>query len=350
MPERSITGQPVPPGHDALQPWIGACLAADFELPGGDFPFDAAASEGVLPWLAYRLYETGALTGLPPALLAELRNALRRWSMMHLDCENELRRLLRSAAERGLRFLAFKGHSVARTLYPNPACRPTSDFDLLIDPEQLEQAQDWLRSMGYAPLQHFVGKVWLGAQSWTFRVDGRSRFHVDLHWDYTNRMYFRHRLSFAEIWSASREVPCGDALLRVPCRVDDLVLACVHLAAFDPGFHIRLNWLLDIYLLMAALDEADLRLLIARAQMAHALEACLAYGEMAAALGDAEGVNPVLEALRVVARPGRMRGYQRTLHWRAWDLACYWVRLPLGDKLRFFGDLVRWAKVRSYTN
>jgi hypothetical protein len=70
-------------------------------------------------------------------------------------------------------------------------------------------------------------------------LDGNAHFHVDLHWDYSNRMYFRNRLGFAEIWAKSREVACGGAMLRVPCPVDDLVLACVHLAAFDPGVHVR---------------------------------------------------------------------------------------------------------------
>jgi hypothetical protein len=40
---------------------------------------------------------------------------------------------------------------------------------------------------GMLPWLAFVGTLWLGAQSWKRVIDGKARFHVDLHWDYTNR-------------------------------------------------------------------------------------------------------------------------------------------------------------------
>jgi hypothetical protein len=329
-----------------LQSWIKACISNKSRPADQDFPQTLFESEGLLPWLAYRLHESGALESLPTVQQEDLRLSLRRWSLMHLDCESELEKVILSAETPGIRFLAFKGHSVSRTLYPNPACRPTSDFDLLIDPGQVKEARAWLADMSYSPLQNYVGTVWLGAQSWSSSEDSGGRFHVDLHWDYSNRMYFRHRLGFEDIWDGSLKVPCGDSMLRVPCRVDDLILACVHLAAFDPGLHIRLIWLLDIYLLMAALSEPDLSDLLERAQAARAVEACLVFGERAAELGETEKVRPVLEALAAVASEQRMKFYDWTLRSRAFDLGAYWLRLPLKEKAVFFGDLIRWVKIR----
>ena len=60
----------------------------------------------------------------------------------------------------------------------------------------------------------------------------------------------------------------------------------------------------------------------------------------------AEALAPVLLALRGAASPRRWRGYQRTLRWRGWDLACYWARLPIRQKAGFFGNMVRWLRVR----
>ena len=333
--------------QDYLLAWLKCHLEKGaFSTPDA-FPVQIAETEGLLPWLTFRLHESSTLDSLPGDQQKELRHSLRRWSLMHLDSESELERLILSAEQSGIRFMAFKGHSVSRTLYPNPACRPTSDFDLLIDPTQVAAAQAWLTGMSYSPLQDYVGTVWLGAQSWSSSDEGNARFHVDLHWDYTNRMYFRHRLDFEEIWVASREVPCGDSMLHVPCQVDDLILACVHLAAFDPGLHIRLIWLLDIYLLMAGLSESDLPVLLERADRAHAIEACLVFGERAAELGDTELVRPVLEALAAASSERRMKFYDRTLRFRAFDLGAYWLRLPLKEKAAFFGDLLRWIKVRN---
>ncbi len=331
---------------DLLQAWVAACLADEFQLPAGAFPLEAAVAEGLRPWLAYHLHESGALDTLPTNQQEELRNALRRWNLMHLDCELELERLAVSARAAGLRLLAFKGHSVSRKLYPHPACRPTSDFDLLIDPSQIALAQDWLTAQDYRPFRPYTGTIWQGAQPWNHFIDGKLRFQVDLHWSYTNRMYFRNRLDFDAIWARSQAVSCGKTELQVPCKVDDLVLACVHLAAFAPGVKVKLIWLLDIYLLMAALDEAELAFLLERAGKAHAIEACLVFGEMAAGLGPEGSIESVLDALKGVANDRRARAYDRTLRWRALDLGAYWVRLPLREKSRFFGDLFRWVRVR----
>jgi hypothetical protein len=254
-----------------------------------------------------------------------------------------LERLAEIAQAMDVRFMPFKGHSVARTLYPHPACRPTSDFDVLIDAGQVSLGQAWLLEAGYVPYDPFSGTLWLGAQSWTREVDGKTRFHVDLHWDYTNRMYFRHRMGFGEIWESSQVVACGEAVLRVPDKVHNLIIACVHLAAFSEEVPIYLIWLLDIYLLMRDFNEGDVAVLLDRAQRARAVEACLVFGELAAGLGDADEVEGVLEALRGMASQRRMRGYDRTLKWRAWDLACYWRRLKGLDKVLFFGDMGRWV-------
>jgi hypothetical protein len=334
------------PPQDALHAWVAACLAEPLRLPDVGLPMQAAADQGVLPWLGWRLQESGLLAELPAGQQEELRDALRRWGLMHLDCDAELERLAATASERGLRFIAFKGHSVARTLYPHPACRPTSDFDLLLDPAQIAAARDWIAAMGYTPLQAFVGNLWLGAQSWASDDAGNARFHADLHWDYSNRMYFRNRVPFESLWARSRAVPCGAAALRLPCPVDDLVLACVHLAAHDPGRPVLLRWLLDIRLLLGALGADDIRLLLRHAGRARAVEACLAFGEAAAALDHAAQLEPVLGALRGAASQRRRRAYRRTMKWRAWDLGAYWLRLPFGDKLAFFGDMRRWIRVR----
>jgi hypothetical protein len=121
----------------------------------------------------------------------------------------------------------------------------------------------------------------------------------------------------------------------------------VHLAAFDPGMHVRLIWLLDIYLLMAALEDTDIASLLERAEMAHAIEACLVFGKMAAELGDETALKPVLDALKGVANDRRIRFYNWTLRWRAFDLGAYWVRLSWSDKVLFFRDAIRWVKVRN---
>lgn len=332
--------------HGPVLEWVREFLRPAPGLPASPLPLDRAEWEGVLPWLGWRLQETGMLGELAEETRTALRHSLRRWSLLHLDSEMELERLLAAADAGGLRILAMKGHAVSRTIYPNPACRPTSDFDLLVDPVQLDAVREWIAAMGYTATDPYAGRLWLGAQSWSLVDSGRRRFAADLHWDYSNRMYFRRRLPFAELWRASVELPCGKAALRIPCPVDNLLIACVHLAAFDPGMPLRLIWLLDIYLLMARMDEGSIAFLLERAERACAMEACLQFGEKAQQLGGADSAAPVLEALRARASSKRQAAYQRTLHHRGRDLAGFWARLPAAEKVAFFGDMVRWLKNR----
>jgi hypothetical protein len=346
MSDRADHKPPDTSAAGVLKLWIAACLRHDIHLPADDLPLDLAEAEGVLPWLAWRLQEAELLDRLPPAQQQRLRDGLRLWAMMHLDCDAQLERLAQSAQSQGLRFIVFKGHSVARTLYPHPACRPTSDFDLLIERNDVGMAREWLESLGYEPFDPFAGTVWLGQQAWTLTDSGGRRFAVDLHWDYSNRMYFRNRLPFAALWSASQTVPCGGASLRVPSPADDLLLACVHLAAHDRELPVVMRWLLDIYLLMSAVPASDIPDFLGRAGRARAIEACLTFGEQAAALGEPARLEAMLGALREAADERRWQAFERTLRWRAWDLLAFWARLGAGDKLAFFGDMARWVKVR----
>jgi hypothetical protein len=332
------------PGLLAL---LRACLEG--ESPSGlpHPPIESIAHDTTLPWLAHRLHESGALASQEPDLQAALRDALRSSTLLHLDSEAELQRLAELSGESGLRFLVFKGHALARSLYPVPASRPTGDFDILVDGGELETARRWLARAGYVPIDPFAGTVWLGAQNWDRPIAGKDHYHVDLHWDYTSRMYFRMGLEFDALWAASKEVGSGGAAVRIPCPGDNLVIACIHLAAFDPGLKIRTVWLLDVFLLMRSLGREGIEFFLERAATARATEACLAIGEMAADLGPPGALDDVLAPLRAVADERRWHIYQRTLRNRALDLAAYWVRLDLSDKLRFFGEMARWVAVRG---
>jgi len=324
----------------AVQPWVAALLAERPALPAGEFPLDAAERERVLPWLAYRLYETDVL-GTLGAAEGAVRAELSRCAAGLMFAEQELERLLGLAEQAGVDFVAIKGHGLGRTLYSHPACRPTTDFDLLVAPGQIAAMQDLLSAHGYTPFNRFLGKNWLASQTWLFASDGRARHAVDVHWDISNRMYFRQRVDLAALIREAPSVPCGQRLLRVTNPVDSAVIACVHLAAMDPGLPVDLRWLLDIRLLLATLSADESEALVARARQWAAVEACLVFGEAAARLDDSPTVQPALAALRAAASAQRAAEYDRTLRSRRYDLWRYWLRLPAGDKLALFAEGAR---------
>jgi len=328
-----------------VQPWVAASLAERPALPDGRLPLEAATQEGVLPWLAYRLHEAGLLGRLGEPEGA-VRAVLSRCAAQHMFSETGLERLLAEAERSGVDFVAIKGHAVGRTLYPSLACRPTTDFDLLVAPDQAQRARDLLKELGYQPFNRFIGRYWLASQTW-FHADGEQvRYAVDLHWDITNRMYFRHRADLAQLVQQAPRVACGDQAIRVTDTADSLIVACVHLAAFDPGLTVQMRWLLDIRLLLGALPASAIAGFVARAAEWCAVEACLVFGEAAARLDDAPGLHAVLEALRSAASRERMAEYDRTLRSRGYDLWRYWLRLGGRQKVGLVGDALRKALKR----
>jgi hypothetical protein len=320
-----------------VQPWVAALLSEHPAPPAGSFPLAEAEQEGVLPWLAYRMHEAGMLQGLGEQEAA-VREVLNRCAVQHMLSERELERLLGIAETTGIEFVAIKGHAVGRTLYPHPACRPTSDLDLLVSPEQVEAAQALLREAGYRPLNRYIGHGWLASQSWLYGTETRARHSVDLHWDITNRMYFRHRVNPVDLIQASPRVPCGNRSFQVTNLFDSTAIACVHIAAFKPGLLVQLRWLLDVRLLLAAIPGEEIPAFIERMADWRAVEACRVFGEAAAKLDDSPALGPVLRALRNAASEERMAEYDRTLRSRSYDLWRYWLRLPASGKVSLIGE------------
>lgn len=85
---------------------------------------------------------------------------------------DELRDTLAAA---GIPALPIKGVDVAFSAYPSPACRPMTDVDVLVSPDDYRGARDVLRREGFVP--HAEEPRW-----WPARTFVRSGEAVDLHW------------------------------------------------------------------------------------------------------------------------------------------------------------------------
>jgi hypothetical protein len=78
-------------------------------------------------------------------------------------------------ADAGIPALPIKGVDVAFAAYPNPACRPMTDVDILVSPESYKAAGDVLQREGFVPLPK-------EPRWWPARTFGRPGEMVDLHW------------------------------------------------------------------------------------------------------------------------------------------------------------------------
>jgi hypothetical protein len=109
--------------------------------------------------------------------------------------EREMPFIIDALANEGIRVAALKGLAYAKSLYPNPANRPMSDVDLLVESHRRRAAHTVLERAGFSRLDGAYGHH---ATVWT-----KNRFVIDLHHDFISTG--RGRIDHDAMWE--RMVP-----------------------------------------------------------------------------------------------------------------------------------------------
>jgi hypothetical protein len=153
----------------------------------------------------------------------------------------------------GIPVILLKGHALARTVYPDPALRQSSDIDLLVQPHNIPASEKILEKLGYVcPAKtHTISYE----QHHDVYIPPDKGLHIELHW-VTDRAFDM----VPEGW-------LDEAFLRcIPIRSSDL--SCdtfshpdhlLYLAFHNVFLHgsIRLDWIYDASLLMTYLKKSD---------------------------------------------------------------------------------------------
>ena len=135
----------------------------------------AAYTSGTGPLLGYYI-ERGNLSAAPAVadmLAIHLSHNRTRMEMLRREATAAAQLL----ADNGIAAIVPKGMHTAFEYFPEPGCRPVSDIDLVVKPEQLTHAEEIFREHGYA------GKVMSQVPyqcDWTL-VGGRATPHSLLH-------------------------------------------------------------------------------------------------------------------------------------------------------------------------
>ncbi|MGI9316714.1 MAG: nucleotidyltransferase family protein [bacterium] len=86
--------------------------------------------------------------------LLSLRIRHRRANQARIRAMGEI---VETLSKNHIKSVLLKGAALIHVLYPSPELRPMSDIDLLVAPEQAEQAQQHLRDLGYVAENRKVG-------------------------------------------------------------------------------------------------------------------------------------------------------------------------------------------------
>jgi hypothetical protein len=114
-----------------------------------------------------------------------------------------------------------------------------------------------LRTLGYEQAQAISTGEFVSHQVAFERTDGHGLQHViDLHWKAVNPQLLADALPFPVLWREAEAIATLGQHARVPCRLDAVLLACVHRMAHHQGQE-RLIWLYDLKLLTAPFGQDE---------------------------------------------------------------------------------------------
>lgn len=221
--------------------------------PSIDWPRVAAEAtlHRVGPLVLDALQRGGAIAAgsIPPEVVATLRAERRAQTALATKLDATLRAVLDALLAAGVRAIVLKGVTLAR-LYQNPALRPRSDLDLLVDPADWPAAERILAEMGFVLLdaRHRRRPRLSDAQAPEDRQYQRADgLLIELHADFLHTGFLRRE--DADIWRRAQVVDVQG--LRAPALApDDLFLQVT--AHMQRHSYTRLLWFYDLALLLRA--------------------------------------------------------------------------------------------------
>lgn len=243
-----------PPIPAALRPALRALLRGErAPWPDSAAASDAAAlgesieQHGIAPLAYARLSSAGESWPIHAALRDSAIRATAAESLRLAD----LRRLLDTFADRGIRLLIIKGSALAYEVYDAPELRPRGDTDLLIAERDCDSMGAIMRELGYG--SQLTSGDTLAVRQQSFRRGG----HVyDVHWDVTNSAVVRDALPFEDLLARAIAVPGISERAFAPSHADALLLACLHRVAHHHDNE-RLIWLYDLHLLRERMSREE---------------------------------------------------------------------------------------------
>ncbi len=192
----------------------------------------------------YSLLKSSArLSQVPSSFRDRLTRNYQALYIQNLLIKKETELLLREFDENGIAVIPLKGTLMAERFFGHFAARGTSDIDLLIKPEQIQQAIACAVKMGYSTAhRHDPTHYHL---EWTKTLQGASEtLTVELHWSLASSGSSRMKMEPA--WETSERLP-GYENVRMLGTTYTFYSLCLHGASHQME---SLKHVMDIYQLL----------------------------------------------------------------------------------------------------
>jgi hypothetical protein len=233
---------------------------------GGSGGCDPAAivAQAIRHRVAPLLARTPFAAALDATAAAALAEDVRLTGVHGALLDQELDRVLRELAARGIRPLVTKGAQLAHAIYDSPHLRPRADTDLLIHPADRRAITEALTALGYAPSAATSGEVIYGEFNFERTLRAGVVHYLDIHWRAAAPLLFAHAFDMRAMLATAQPLPGLSPHANGPALHHALGLGCIHVVAHHWDT-LLLVWLHDLRLLADALDEEGSRLFVAAA-------------------------------------------------------------------------------------
>ena len=207
-------------GRQPLAEEVAPLLQNGFSWAG---LIERAIEQGVPSLLCYVIEaEEDLRRHVPPEAWEKLRaigvTALRR----NLLLVKELGGILEAFDHKAISAIALKGPVLARTLYPDPAMRVSSDLDFWVRREEIPAAQKVLEEKGYrfwALNEHQFHDGIL--------IKFKPTMAVELHWQPTDTSFLP--MDTGQVWQRARSIDLDGRPVLTLSAEDNLILLSIHL-------------------------------------------------------------------------------------------------------------------------
>ena len=201
----------------------------------------------------HRLVDRNINQYAPEQIPANVRLALRdrsdqkRWQM--LDLTAELVRLSKLFAQHDMFVLSFKGPLLSQQLFDDYGLRYSKDLDLLVKPQDLDQAEQLLLSSGYTRQKpDFVltprqKKAYLKESLHVSYYHPERQIIVELHWRLCSNPHLLPSTYLQRMIETTQQLSIAGTQITSLSDEDTLLYLCLHGA--NHGWY-RLKWLCDV--------------------------------------------------------------------------------------------------------
>ena len=202
---------------------------------------------------AYALLSSSA--PIPHLISERLLNTSRTSAQQQMALIRELLRISESLRAQSIRAIAYKGPTLAATVYDSLGHRDFCDIDFIIAENDINRVREVLLALGYQTeyrLTPAEEKRYLRrASEWNF-VHHTRQAAVEVHWRISPSPYFV--LDFGRIWSRKSCFYICGARIESLSPEDNLIVLSVH------GFkHLwgQLKWISDVDAVVQSSDQLD---------------------------------------------------------------------------------------------